>query len=177
MKSGGKNKWLVGVLVVLAIVIVGLVVGVVVININNGAQDEQEQTEDGVDEYIEVATKDEVYVLSEELAKAYYEGDTAKAMREYKANMDIALSEEDYNKFFRLLSGVSNTMVDNGDCAQLMAFYDGIDENKLPVDQKVYYYGTVASFCESCGDSARQALYETKAQQLYDSGEIENYEN
>ena len=95
----------------------------------------------------------------------------------YKTNMSEALDGEDNDKFFRLLSSASVAMTDNEDCTRLMELYDGIDEDKLPPSRRVDFYGTAEGYCVSCGDNARQALYETKAQQLYDSGEVEDYEN
>ena len=179
MEKGGGKKSLVVILVFLVVMIVGLVVGIVIVNSNNSDNlaEEQKQEETETDTYIKVATEDETYVLTEELAKKYSEGDKEGAIALYEKNIDESLDNENYSKFFRLLSGVSVAMVDNGDCAQLMNLYSGFDESRLPVDQRAYYYGTVVGFCESCGDSARKALYEAEAQRLYDSGEVENYEN
>ena len=176
-KGGGKNKKSIVILVVLFVMIVGLAIGIVVVNINNNAREGQGQTELEAEEYFEAAVNNEVYVLTEELAKTYNGGDKEKAILGYKTNMSEALDGEDYDKFFRLLSSASVAMTDNEDCTRLMELYDGIDEDKLPPSRRVDFYGTAEGYCVSCGDNARQALYETKAQQLYDSGEVEDYEN
>lgn len=176
MKNGGGKKWLVMTLVFLGVVIAGLVVGIIIANINN-APTKNEQEEAEAEEYFEAAVNNEVYVLTEDLAKIYNDGDKEKATLEYKTNIDQALEQEDYSKFFRLLASASVAMTNNEDCVRLMDFYDSIDENKLPPSQRVDFYGTAGSYCASCGDTARQASYEAKAQQLYNSGEAEDYEN
>lgn len=180
MEKGGGKKWLVVAISVLAVAIMGLIIGIVLVNLRTAYQEgvnEEASQETQEDAHIEAAVNDELYVLTEKLAGNYIAGNKDEAISEYKTNMDVALSEEDYDKFFSLLASVSAVMVDSGDCSKLMALYNDIDENKLPASQKVYFYGTAGGFCADCGDEARKELYNAKMQQLYDSGEVENYEN
>ena len=169
-----KNNILKVVLIGLLIVIVVLVVCLVLVRIGSNPD---EDTEDIYGVSLEEALEDETYQTTENIAKMYKDGRREEALSEYDSIIKASLDAKDYDKFLSLVSSRFIMLSSNGECDEAISGFDKIDVSSLPALVRYDYYGTALGASETCQNEEKENYYQTEIQKLYDSGEVEDYEN
>lgn len=157
-----KNKRLAGVLVVLMVMVVGLVIAVIVVNLNGidsgnvkSEAVEEVDAEDLVDE-------DKSYQISLELSNIYNDGDKEEALEMYDEELSKALSEQDYGLYIDLITARSTMLILDGTCEELMAQYDNTDADVVPEEYRNNIYEIAINDSERCNDTERAAYWRGK---------------
>ena len=167
------NRWLKIILGGLSAIIVVLIICIVLTQVVFKPEEDIEIN--GVS--LEEALKDETYQTTENIAKMYKEGRRDEALNEYDKNIKASLDVEDYDKFLNLVSSRFILLSSNNECDEVIAGFDRIDVSSLPALVRYDYYGTAAGASETCQNEEKKNYYQSEIQKLYDSGEVQYYEN
>lgn len=155
-KEKGNGKHLVGILIVLLIVIVGLLVGIFVLKSR--------------DDCLAVSDEEE---MRECFLKAYDEDDSEEAARRYNRAVDKALKKEKYELATNLILERAAWLFTKGDCDAVIQTLDDNRIKQLPGENKAYYYSLAASTAEC--DEEWQEIFDQRLNDLYESGEVDEY--
>lgn len=161
------NGILVGVLVFLCVVIIGLIVGIVVVNVNKEGQGGSQNVEYSLPEELQgnnLSSTDQVMKettlmaqnpnISDVEIEAYYDGVIADALM--NGNTDLAMRI--------IIQKMNFIAVSENDCAKAKEYVNGVDLSPYSATEKSYLASYVLSTVEGCNGGELQdkwkSLYE-----------------
>lgn len=152
------SRWLVVLLVILGVLVVGLVVWIVVLQINIDKAASMVDTEwkkntecfeNGAVDDIDTCVKD-VY---DSAAENYDEIDRDElVVGLYDRAIDVAISKEDWTKARELMVNKPNFFVLNDDCEKAMEILNGSQAGRLKGDNEGVFYSYALDISISCDD-------------------------
>ena len=172
--SRAERRNLIIILVTLLVLAITFVVMIIVFR--NNKPEEVGVDDDTVPSSALDGSDDEMYLLYNETSKIYDEGRQDEALDIYTQKIDQALTNGDYEVLLRLVSQRDDLLLQNSDCDRALIFYDTFSADQLPAEIQVQYYGMAAGTSAECGDTAREALYDQKVQQIYNDGKVDEGE-
>ena len=185
--GGGRNKRLIGVLIILVVVAIGLIIGIIVVNINNAQVDSQNETTSEEDDnyepglpdleaqkqYVENYENDDVsYQISSRITEVYNSGNKDEAMRMYDTELNKALAEQKYHLYNELVGTRSEMLFLGEECEKAVELYDAIDVTSLPTENQISLYGMAVSDSANCGNTDKEEYWNNKYNELV--GDREN---
>ena len=139
-----KNKVLMGVLIILCIAIIGLIVGLVVLNMNLGENENL---------FAECTRKEAYNDKIDCINTAYLEGnDKELAVETYNTVINNAVLDGDYISATNLVRARTDFLFDNGQCGEAMQLLREEDLSEYEVTAKNYLYAHAAELSIDCKD-------------------------
>ena len=154
-EKGGKILyWILGGLGLLA---VGLIVGIVIVNLNKG--DESNNA------CLKIEDEYEMRVCLDKLP------DNEETDKAYVTAINRALNKGDYDGFEELVFDKAFSIVlDDGDCEEATKYLENEDWlAKLPDNEKLYFYNRSIGVAVDCGSKELEDKYTKKYYELYES--------
>ncbi|MBR3248719.1 hypothetical protein IKF89_01680 [Candidatus Saccharibacteria bacterium] len=158
-----KNGVFIGILVFLCVAIVGLVIGIVVVNANNGVQKNEGNVEYSLPKELQgddLSPTDQVIKettlmvqdpnVSNSEIEAYYDGVIADALM--SGNTDLAMRI--------IIQKMDFIAVIEGNCAEAKEYVNNVDLSPYSTTEKSYLASYVVSMAEGCSGGELQAKWE-----------------
>ena len=157
VKSGGKNGngWLVGILVGLGVVIVGLVVGIAVVNVNNGDRSRTDEVDYDLPEELtgeDLSPEDQV--IKETSIMLQTPGVSMEEIENYyDVVVDKAISDGDTYLAVRIVIQKMNFLaVVEEDCGKSKEYIDSVDLSPYSEEEKRYLASYKESMIGGCNE-------------------------
>ena len=166
-----SSKYLMVILLIFAILIIGLVIAIILFRDSSKNDDGHYSNENNIeasdfesnDEYLEMLEEnDRSYQKSLEISEIYNSGDKEKAFNMYNEELNRALEFQDFGFYNDLVTAMSTMLSLDGTCEELMAQYDKIDIDRIPVDYREPIYANAIYDSTNCGDAEREAYWREK---------------
>ncbi|MBQ3353463.1 hypothetical protein IJG89_03975 [Candidatus Saccharibacteria bacterium] len=148
------NHGLVYVLIALGLIIVGLVIGIVFISLNNNQQPEPGETEE-----ITCENMENVDNVAECAGDLLFNGDETTALDYYGEAIEKALSEGREQDASFLVASRSTQLVVDGKCEEALKMYDDLNYDDYSTEGKFYIYSYALSASIDCNDEQSEIKY------------------
>ncbi len=169
MEKGGGKKWLVVTLVFLGVIIVGLAIGIIIVNLNRDIK----STDDEIThEELARGDFDVNYNIGRNISEIYYSDSKEKALDLYDREMKEALYNEYYERYVYLASNKANILMRDDRCEDALSFYDLIDPSDLPAEYEANIYIGAITVATTCEDDKHRNRYEEKLNKLIEEEDL-----
>lgn len=180
-KGGGRDKRLIWVLVFLVVMAIGLIIGIIVVNINNAQVDSQNETTSEEDDnyepglpdleaqkqYVENYDNDDVsYQISSRITEVYNSGNKDEALRMYDEEISKALAAQNYQLFAELVGTRSMMLFFGDECERAVGLYDNIDIASLPDNYQLTLTAMALGDSSNCGNEEKEHYWNNKYNEI-----------
>ena len=158
-------------LVVLLVAVVALIIGIVVVNLNSG---NTESEEDGEAEGMSCAR----FEASEEIQNCIQgvfeeDGSVDGLIANYQEAIDVSVEEEDYDTLVDLINGRSNFLVSLNECGLSLRLLDESNLDFLDKNSLGTIYSNATGVAESCENEVEVNKWSMKYEELGLGGDNE----
>lgn len=175
--SQSQNRLLAIILGILSILIIGLVIGIIVVVINNSQEDSGEEPslfdKYGID-CSDLSKLDDSSAIIDCIQVVYDGGDEQQALSLYKSRIDQALSDKEYQLYADLLVGRIYLYYEEDQCEPALQLIKQDNPDILPANERGYYYGEVLDVIEDCSDD--EAMLNSYIDKYYQAYGEEDYD-
>ncbi|MDO5451539.1 MAG: hypothetical protein Q4F56_00405 [Candidatus Saccharibacteria bacterium] len=151
-----ENKKLFLVLCGFCVVIVGLVVGIAIVNTNN------EDTTEFSDEEVDCTSLSDSFDMRQCIALRFEDGQESQASEMYSSSKDMAYAAGEHELFVRLINDEASHLLDADNCEQAMRVMDDDRIDSIETAYKIYHYELAISIAMECENNEAVATYNDK---------------
>ena len=174
--NGSKNNkilWLIFGFIIAIGVIVGIAVGIIAINGDNGDTEEPQFSDSSSipqseveQEYIrKLESGDKSYQISLKIAEIYNSGEKDRALSMYNEELDESLEQQNYGLYLELLSTRSIMLRSDDRCTDAILYYDTIDYTGLPEEYQIAFYYNALNTSTICDNQQHIDFWDQKIKQ------------